>query len=597
MPGQAITDFWLKYSQKIENPYLTNSMKKAGAINAVNRILKFGRTETGEKLQVTKWFKQQLRLTADNRLRHVLTTGASQISKSLGNYLVAIDDLINGQINIGWIYASRQSMINQQPTQFQQMIAFWMSRQKDEYDIKRESIGRYSVKNATANFSYANSSSEQLSGGSAEGREQNSFQASKLYQEEKSSWKSNIDVSPRLGASKLISKPIRELGTPGSGTGIERLIRDASHNFEPGVYCKHCGELSWLHPLGNLLKPKVTLEKNSGSKVSNYFNLRGEIHDYFKDDDDRPYIACNVCQQDITEQIGECELYSRQSLQSADEWLDSLSEDEIYYPSVSIYLSPLLKVPDDPYRVVDLVREGLNPESVLIYHQNKLGIESKFTITGVTAEDYDRVLRLRPYVLRNPLRFVGIDQGTEYHYLTCIDFDPFTYEKNITDVITIAEDEIVPYLIRKRVTQAIIDNEPGRLSANGLAKASKGILVLGDQRDILDDLRPIKVSHGSIEIDAYAVNNTIFKEEILSGFFNNIYRINCTPHKKFKKHITVVKRDLASGDFQRPKDHDDDFFFSLMFAEAAIMLYMKYLKKPGTSYTVGVPLAKLKGFK
>jgi hypothetical protein len=585
MPGQTIADIARQYKNRRKNTYLQNALKRIGAINATQRIIDYGCNENGEKIKVTLWFKQQLRLTADNRLRHVLTTGASQISKSLANYLVAIDDLINGQINIGWVYASGQSMLNQQPSQFQAMVKHW--KQQTPYKVERDSVRRFKMGMAIANFTHANSSSEDKSGGSAEGKEQNAFQASKLYYEEKSSWKTNVDLSPRLGASRLKSKPIRELGTPGSGTGIEQGIRDAKHNFEPGVMCPVCKELSWLHPLGNLLKPKVTLEGNF-----EYFNNRGEILD-FHGTEDNPFVACSNCNADITTNIKDCQLYSRQSLLSADEFLDSIPEDTIYYPSISIYLSPLLKVPDDEYRLRDLIKDGLDPESVLIYHQNKLGLESKFTVTGITPSDYEAVVNLKPYEIDNPIRIVGIDQGTGTHYLVDLEVDAKDFKrKNIRAVIEIEESNIISYLQSNQIDFAVIDNEPGRKSANELEKASQGVLVMADQRNIMTDVAKIKVEYGGLEVDCFAISNTLFQEEIFLSFIDCNYRLDCIPHRKFKKHVTSIKRDIKTGQFIRPNDHDDDFYFALVFAESAIVIYQKHHKKPGSSRSLGKPLTK-----
>jgi len=575
----------LKLLEKLEtskNKYLELSLQKEGAIAALQRIKRYGVTETNEPINWSKWLEQQIRLTADNRLRHVITTGASQISKSLGNYLVAIDDLVNGQINIAWVYASRSSMQNQQPSQFQAMIGGWLERQKNNYSISRDAITRYKIGRAIANFTYANSVNESKQGGAAEGKEQNSFQASKLYLEEKSSH-GNCDLTPRLGASILISKPIRELGTPGNGTGIEKSVREALHNFVPGIKCPYCKKKSRLHPLGNLFK------KDPISKQ--YFDARGHIIDYYKDESGEPTIVCNHCLEDIYQAVTETddiELYSEQSGESVDEFLDRLG-DRIFFDSIAIYLSPLLRCPSDPFRVKDLVKEGLNPESVLIFHQNKLGIESKFTLNGVSFEDLEKAYQA-PWKLNKPKRFVGIDQGTEHHYL--IDLEVFDDVVNIKNAIAIKETEINTYLKFHKIDFAIIDNEPGRMSANKLANASNGKLAIADQRDIMTDYSEIKVEYGGEQLDCYAINNTLYHEKVIYDFVEEKVRISCNPHAKFNKHITAVKRDLSTGKFIRPADHDDDFFYAYLFARSAIDICPKIII--GASSMVGGKYQNLK---
>ena len=381
-----------------QQAYLRESLRYSGAIAAVDRIFVYGRNESGEALANSAWFRDQLRLTADLRLRHVLTTGASQVSKSLGNYLVAIDALVNGQINLGWFYASRQSMHNQQPDQFQAMIGYWLENSGQRSQTQRESVTRYSVDLATANFSYANSSSEGTRGGAAEGKEQASFQASMLFLEERSSWKSTVDVTPRLGASRILSKPIRELGTPGAGLGIERAMLEAAHVFCPGLHCPHCDRLTYLDPKGALLKA-VEDERTHRPR---WFNARGEIMDFWSSDGTPggAYVACLNCGGSIPrEAIAHCRLYSRQTGQLAEQWQTSLPDGEIFGDTIAIYLSPLLRWPSDPYRVVELVSEGLSPGNSSIYQQNKLGHQSETDAAGVTLADLDHLTTLPPHEL------------------------------------------------------------------------------------------------------------------------------------------------------------------------------------------------------
>lgn len=565
------------------NKYLNLALKKEGAIAAVERIKRYGVTETDKPINWSKWLEQQTRITADSRVKNLITTGASQISKSLINYLVAIDDVVNGQVNIGWVYASRSSMQNQQPTQFQAMVGGWLARQKTNYRINRDAITRYGIGKAIANFTYANSVNESRTGGAAEGKEQNAFQASKLYLEEKSSHGS-CDMTPRLGASVILSKPIRELGTPGNGTGIEKSVKNASHNFVPGIKCDLCGKISRLHPLGNLFKKDPFTQQ--------YFDSRGHIIDYYQNKAGEPTIVCNHCYHDIYQQVvstDAIELYSEQSGHSVDEFLDELNDNQIYFEPIAIYLSPLLRCPTDPFRLKELVEEGKNPESVLIFHQNKLGIESKFTLNGISFEDLENAYQ-EPWKFKHPRRFVGIDQGTDTHYL--VDLEVFEDKVNLKNAIVIRESEVVKYLRYHRIDFAIIDNEPGRKSANTLANQSGGKLAIADQRDIMTDFSPIKVEFGGEQIDCYAINNTLYQEEVIYDFMENKVRIDCSHHPKFGKHITAVKRDLTTGKFIRPADHDDDFFFAYMFARSAIAICPRI--NIGASSIVSSPLQELK---
>jgi hypothetical protein len=590
--------------------FIANSLNRQGGIDAVQRILKYGKTETGRDLDDYPWFRDQIRLTADFRLKEVLTTGASQVSKSLVNYLVAIDCLVSGQINLGWFYASRQSMINQQPEQFQKMIGYWLDAIEERKQVGRESTTRYSVGNAVANFSYANSSDESKAGGAAEGKEQASFSASILFLEERSSWKQNVDVTPRLGASLLPSKPKRQLGTPGSSSGIEREIRDASHLFAPATHCQSCGSLTFLDPKGALLKSAE--DERSGKQ--RWFNARGEILDYWSKDGtpQGAYVACTHCGAEIdADAIAKCRLWCKKNKVSAEDFLDLLQDGEIYPHPVAIYLSPLLRVPSDPYRAVELVKEGLEPQNPSIYQQNKLGHQSSLDANGITLEDYQRVLELPAAIWGDTIRVCGIDQGRDTHWMVILEFKPNSdrHEQNIILADAVPHDEILPTLERFDIFSGFIDNEPDRLSAYDLSRDSglnkdfhhplatdgyKNRLMLVDQKTFEGDFKPIVVSHGGKELPCYAINHNVFKDEIVANFGENpVYRIAGKVHRKFEKHLTSVRRNPDSGIWERPADHDDDLFFALMFADAARALVMKGLinkPKPKRSPSVGKPL-------
>jgi hypothetical protein len=582
-----------KVTLGISEQFINNSLKCQGAIDAVERILKYGRNELNQPLRNTLWFRQQLRLTADLRLKEALTTGASQVSKSLANYLCLNDQLINGQINAGWFYASRQSMYNQQPEQFQKLIMAWLNNVEKHTKIERDSVARFTTGKATANFSYANSSSQGKAGGASEGKEQASFQASILYLEEKSSWDSLVDVSPRLGASTILSKPIRQLGTPGSGAGIERDIENAAHLFVPGLICKNCKQITFLDPKGALLKP-VYDEKR---KEERYFNSRGQILDYHSlhGTPESAYVACIHCNSPISaEEIDQCQLYSKVTLETADEFLDALPDDQVYIDPIAIYLSPLLRIPTDPYRVVELIREGLDPPNPKIYQENKLGHASVTGSMGVSLMQYQKVYDKAPiYFTKKVRRFLGVDQGTDFHYAVVIETADDEDISNILFASSVSENDIIETFNYFSCDYAVMDVDPYRKSALELSQKVKNF-VLADQRSIDIDFKPIKVKQGSVEIPCFAINNQLYIETVISNWTEEFYRINGKIHPNFKKNITSIKRNIQTGLFERPADHDDDLFFALMFAEVAKAMYKINHKPPSGSAITGRSLKTIK---
>jgi hypothetical protein len=577
--------------------YLDTTLTRAGAIAAVDRIMQFGCNEFGKPLQNTLWFRQQLRLTADWRLSHLFTTGASQISKSVANYLVAIDTLLNGQINIGWFYASRQSLYNQQPEQFQAMVKGWVSKIDPLPDIDRDATTRFTIGAATGHFSYVNSASEVKAGGAAEGKEATAFSASVLFLEERSGYRGNVDVTPRLGASQIASKPIRELGTPGGGAGIGKLMQDSAHIFCPGLICPTCKDLTWLEPKAALLKSRI----NPKNKKVEYFGNRGEILEFHSIDGtaDTAFIACVHCGSPIPpELIIDCQLYSKQTGESADRFLDDLP-DGIYPNSIGIYLSPLLRVPSDSQRIRNLIIDGLDPLNPLIYCQNKLGYESELGGAGVSIEQFNRVIKLTVHDLdrRVPsrvLRFAGIDQNRGLHHIVIAELVVGAIDRiNIVHIGLVSQDMIKPLLTEWGVAYALIDNEPDRLDSYRICQEMAGKLHLADQREIKDAYSKGSVSHGAEEMPCFFLSNQLFIEQVVRNWESEIYRVNCKVPVNFAAHISSMRRDEDTQRWIRPNDSQDHYFFAMLFLEAAIVIYATE-HKPTRQHSTGKPLARLK---
>lgn len=594
IPVPTIANVASKYLQllgkDLSSEYANFAITKYSGISAVERIMKYGRTEKGELLKDTKWFRQQIRITADNRIKYKLTTGASQISKSLVNYLCCVDDIISGNIDIGWFYASRQSMINQQPQQFQAIAKCWIEGLKNPPKVYRDSVTRFRVGNAIGNFTYVNSDSAEKSGGAAEAQQANAFSCSKIYLEERSSYKANVDVTPRLGASRLVSAPIIQMGTPGSGSGIEKDIKEAAHYFLPGVRCNDCEQITFLEPKGALLKG---IRNNKNGRIE-YFGLRGEILDYFSEDGTprTAYVACQHCGCKITpEQIEDCDLISKQSQQTVDEFLDELP-DEIYFDSVAIYLSPLLRVPDDPFRLQQLIADGLEPENSLIYCQNKLGYPSELGSTGVTIDQFDHVFRLKPHQFqRKTYRIAGIDQNRGLHHIVIGEVDIKGDWINLVYVGMISQSEIILTLKNYKVDYCLIDNEPDRIDTYKISLKLPDKLALADQRDIRDSFKLDTVRHGDEEIPCYLINNQLYIELFVKFFDADKIRFDCKLPKTFQRHVTSVRQNPNTGKWERPPDHEDHFFFSVVFLMAAIDVF-KRDKSPNLS-TVNNPKSRV----
>jgi hypothetical protein len=380
----------------LRQQYIDQSLKKQGAIAAVDRIMSHGCTEKGLPLKPSDWFRDQLRLTADMRLRSVLTTGASQVSKTIGNVNVLADCLVFGQIDCGYFFDSRDNLYNNQPMQIQPVLDHYVESAKQNLAIGRAMVARFSYGLANGYFFYVTGDSKESTGGAAESSKVASVSISAAWLEEYSSW-GNVDITPRLGAGAIASKPQRKLGTPGGGSSkVDKDLASADHVFYPSIVCQCCDRVTYLDVKGALLKP-IKDPKTGSDK---YFNARGEIYDYWSTDKtpETAFIACLHCHNPITRShLLTTRLRDRLSGELTDNFLDRLPDGEVYSGTVAIVLSPLLRASDDPMRSSDLIREGLEPENPLIYCQNKLGVVSSLSSFGISLDDLNYAIAAAPW--------------------------------------------------------------------------------------------------------------------------------------------------------------------------------------------------------
>lgn len=574
--------------------YLVFALTSQGAVDAVERILKYGSTEKGLPLTGSPYFRDQLRLTADMRLQRVLTTGASQVSKTLANVNVLADCLVWGQIDCGYFFDSRDNLYNNQPQQIQPVLDRYIEAIGGAA-VERSAVARFQYGLASGYFFYVTGENKESAGGAAESSKVASVSISAAWCEEYSSW-GNVDITPRLGASALLAKPVRMLGTPGGGNSpIDKDLVTADHVFAPSVICPHCQQVTYLDVLGALLKPR----KDSRTGIDKYFNSRGEILDFWGTADS-PFVACQHCHGEISgDDVAGARLREKGTNCTADQFLDELPERQVYGGLVAISLSPLLRMPSDPLRVQTLIREGLEPVNPLIYCQNKLGIPSQVGVFGVAISDVTAAMSGSGWQLNDRVIVAGLDQGRAEHWLTVIEFDPaHPNQFNVLMADSVGQDNILMLLNYHNIDLLLMDNEPDRLAARDLSLASGAMprlhpvtrllqslygdprqsgyrVLLADQKSFETDIKANKVMHGSIEMPCLDINTALFTDKLVASYTDRHVRVAGRTHRKFQRHITSIKRDLDSGKWLRPRDHDDDLFFSGLFAIAARDFWLK----------------------
>ncbi len=579
--------------------YILNEELPHYGKNFVKRLKQYGYTEKGDKLLLNNWHLEYAEFLGDLRIPHGITAGVAQIGKSLFNMLMLVDFLIKTRLNALWFYPSKQQVDNLVPEVFGRIVDYY--RLAIEEDIfkrtgkkvslikpkDRQLASRFQINNATAIFSYASTSGRTTAGNAGltvVGASASSITASILFIDERSQIPPEaIAVLPRrLDNSRLKRRIIREVGTFGSGLGIELAVNEADHHFYPHINCGSCGEEIALNPKGCLLKPDADGNYLSETKrPKNWF---------YSDEQDKvksAYFACSNCGAPITDEqrknaYFKC-LHTGVNLR---EYLDNLpTEDAEIYANrdmVAVHLSPLLRITKFNL-AADLIKTGLETESVRDFMQQVLGFSSENAADKVTQDMVVHAnAKLRPS--REPdFILAGVDQGRQEDYVTITAYwldlhnNPSTIQaiENSEREILLCEPVLRRHIEREfskyRVQMAFGDNEPDR---QGMYQLSQKLNIIPvDQRAYIPQLiKPVTVGTGGIDIDCLAVDNQYFQDMALNGFILNRVKTNGweihdrSIHNPVRHFLSVYKDNMNR--WVRAKDNIDDLWFSYVFCEA-----------------------------
>lgn len=583
---------------------------------------KFGVTESESRtLDMSPgWFPRYLSIIGNLKINHTFTSGCSQSGKTLGHLLLATWFQTRIKLPFGWFYDSRENRDSNMPDQFRPVCEGWVKRMEKMLGLSvarkndRKITGRYQVDGVTGIFSYASTSKKIKSrdGMAAAGGAAVSWTAHILFYEEKSQWAAGIDPSSRLEASQIPSKPIRELGTPGSGGGIERQMKSLDVNFYPYLEkCRNCGKGTFLDPKGCLLKPLTKIDA-SGKETIGYLSESGRPVEWWCRDANNPietaYIACPHCGSEIPTQdrIDATFRDRRPDNQPgirSEEFLEKLPDKQL---RVGIWISPLLR--NTSYNLaVSLISDGFNMDNPEDWQQQKLGHPSENQIGVITDEIIIPAIGAPIPSGKPNLVVAGFDQGRseDWGWVMKVWFPPGweslgieqIFESSIREVVfagAIHRDAIPELLQTHAVDYALIDSEPNISDAAKLA--SRTVLELADQKPTLksaisDPRKPPTIRDGGRQFPCHQIRHGKFQDRILYGFtdigFDGLppYRLPLTWNRWILnkselspiRHLQSPKRDTVTCKWTRT-DHIDDIFFAAMFAEAA--LYIRLIKRP-----------------
>jgi hypothetical protein len=622
---------------EVRSQFVARSLQVGGADFAA-AARQYGRTDRGQELDWPVWFGQLLLAIGDFRLQHTLTTGPSQIGKTLPHNLLNAYCLLEGRLNTFTVYDLERTLQRNVPLQFKPTLARWMAaaglsvKASDASPIDRTGLasGRsqnnslVQVNDGNAMFGFASTSAEARGDRTAAaGSSVISLTADILFMDERSKFApgSAGPLVRRLDASIVPTRPIRELGTPGGGNGIEAVIRTADRHFYPHYECPDCGAIAALDPKGCLLKPCETTDP-AGNPVIRYLSESGRpiartmpdgrMEAYWHHHDPYNAIAtaffgCSVCGAELGPEV-RAQAWM-QCLKTGVRLLDFLDSLPVEPPwpnyRVAFHLSPLTR-DRETNEAERLIRDGIDSSNPTDWQQQGLGHQSEESANSVPFESIRAAIdAVRPtgapdFVL------AGVDQGRGEDWLwVCAYHLPENWRAMKTELVIqqalrhvlfggdIMRAELGDRLESLGVSFGLVDNEPDRSDAAWLCTQTP--LEMADQRGSLTDaVKRGTVKDGGEVLDSWFIRNGKFLKQVLTGFLTMapdgapLYRLpptwtqwlnNTSSERSPVRHLMAPSHDPSSGEWFRGEGNVDDLYYAAMFCEAAFYIKLAAQRK------------------
>lgn len=577
-----------------------------GGKDFVENVEKYGYNDRQSKIRLTPWYRELLELVGNLNVHEVYVTGCAQAGKTAACTLLSIYLLAKG-VSFLWAYAQLSSLMNAVPLQFRPMVEQWLKAAKVRA-IGSQKLTLYQVSGANGIFTYVstNKSLNMKEGGAAAGTASVSVTADVLFREERSQYAMGAGdpLSRRIDASLVPTKPTRDLGTPGSGGGIEAEIAKCKNYFYAHFQCSKCGEISPLDPKGCLLKP-VTLVDTIGKERVSYLSPTGRPIDWYNTDPKNPvdtaYFACPHCGEEIPDDARTSSWYKCVKTGiDLREFLDTPIERgrRRVRQKAGISISPLLRITEHNL-AAEIISGGLETTNVEDWQQQVLGHPSTTSGNSISIDAVCAAIA-SPCPEREPDYIIaGIDMGRGEDWFVAVAIylpeetegmnDVKRFDRAIRKVIfggDILRSRIPELLDTYNVVYGLIDNEPSREKSMEICRET--CLEMADQiGGLRDAVRKVIVSDGGEQEECWDIRNEKFMQAVVDGFLTladdgyPIYRLpfdwenwlGKNTERSPIRHLCAPYRDPVKG-WQRAKDGIDDLFFALVFAEAAFYLHL-----------------------
>lgn len=593
----------------IEDVYLR------GGKGFVERVELYGKTEKQSAIELSRWYREFLSLIGDFRISHVLTTGPAQVGKTLGHAMLFVDVLTTGKLNGAWFYDTRTSLDQNVPMSFTPVAESWISsmvRVGHRFNRRADRCinTRFQVDQVNGIFSYVSTSrpGTREQGTAAAGGMAVSFQADWMVLEERSQYRAgSADALPRrLDASMLPTRPIRELGTPGGGTGIEEQLGNVDRLFYPHFRCPNCQSVQPLDPKGCLLR-MVTTRDSLGRTKQSYLSESGRPVSWFHEDENNAlesaYFACPKCLHRIDNETRlKAHFQCRHTGEELSSFLESLPPGIPTRPwSVGVHLSPLTRQSEFNL-AAQIIKEGIEAVTTDDWQQQMLGHPSEHMVGNINIEMLRAAMASARISDRKPdFILAGCDVGRSEDWIAVVEiYLPLGYyrltraeivERTIRQVVyaeDVMRNDIPDILTRFEVDFGLIDNEPSRESSMYLCRNTT--LEMADQIAYLKDpVRLSEVADGGIIYPCYQIRNEKFMDTVLQGFLlqaedgHQLYRLPpewekwlSNPSERSPlRHLSGPSRDPKNHQWKRGPKNVDDLYFALVFLEAAFYIHLE----------------------
>jgi hypothetical protein len=572
----------------------------------IDDMRQYSKTEFGGDIRWSPALYEILQLLSDFRVDEVYTSGIAQYSKTFSHSQLCSWLSQRANIRTLWAFPSQTTMLKLQPQQHAPILNLWTkaNKIKPSQSTGKQNVTTYSVGAGVANYSFNKVGS---AAGAAAGSSAVAVTADVLFVEERSQWQpagSDKVFHRRIdnGILREINKfPIRVLGTPGSGAGIEKDIKDAKHNFWPYAKCPHCEDTITLTPLGCLFKKVVTKNKDN-SLIERYFDETGLPLDWHHKDPDDPvrsaYFGCSSCGELLPDDLRQkAKFHDINTGMTLDEFLTSYVPSVWREETLTVGIWGGLLFRDQPgTKLAPAVVGGAQDVTGMAdYLQQRCGIPGDVIGGSITRENIKSAIEREdfyPTEDETSVTLIGIDQGRSAWYAAVVEFiynenlPPSlamkTVRRNIKAFRILKEDEVPALMEEWGPVAGLIDNEPSISSASALAD-DLGLCLGNQQKKQKDEYKFSHVLDGGNEYECYQIRYNKYVWSLMVAFVHGQvtipdeyeHHLEFNTPKSIVRHLTAVEWDNTNACVVKKQDEPDDLFFALMFAEASFALYLQ----------------------